>query len=645
MTGKDFFTKYQQKYNKLIISGHKIAALKVIDNALHAASKRQVEDIILAKLFSARGKLYYDLTNHSMALDSYFKALHLVKDEIDKMTMNFFIANCYMGLKDTDNAVRLFTHLLEQNNSIKNREKFSIATNDMGGVIAGLVMCYAFQGRLDLANETIGQYFRPDQLKKLNPIALMDYYHAMGEVRICEKNYAKAEEDLAKSILIAEKHNFRDTILAGRVHLAQIEIIRNNYSKALEILNPMINKADEKYICLFVEICLLAGKICAYTGGMKRSERLLNRCKKYIKHSEPMWLFKLIKEQDELFRSPLSGPVTARNIARISSEENIPFEPVQIIGQNEELVKVLAAAAQIAKTDLPVLINGETGTGKELFARLMHYTSNRANNPFVPVNCGGLSETLLETELFGYKKGAFTGAFSDRKGIFEFARGGTIFLDECAEMPQSMQKDLLRILEEKKLRRVGDNNMIDIDVRIIFATNKNLKELIAQGRFREDLFFRINVFALNIPPLRLRKDDILALVTHFTKKLCKSGANVRIKPSVLRLFDSYDWPGNVRELENEIKRIVSMYNDVSVIDETMIGTHILQAENKAPVGQPPGAESLIPFREFERRFIVDALRRCNNNVSRTANAVSLSRVGLIKKMKRLGISVSREIKS
>lgn len=645
MNDKEFFGTYQAEYNGLIRANKKKAAMKVIDRALRAVAGRKVDNATLSKFYAAKGKLYYDLTNHSMALDCYFKALHLVKEEVDKIAINFYIANCYMGLKDADNAIRLFTWLLEQNKDVKNRRKLSFATNDMGGVIAGLIMCYAFQGKISMAREIISRYFRTEQLKTLNKIALMDYYHAMGEVEMCEKDYEKAEENFRQSMMLAAQIGFRDAILAAQIHLAEIEIVKNNPQKALNGLLPFINKEDEKYICLFIEICLLAGKIYAYLGNAASSEKLMNKCRTYIKNAEPVWLFKLIKEQDELFKLPLTGPASTGNIVRISQDRSGFFEPAQIIGQNEELLKALATAVKIAKTDLPVLLDGETGTGKELFARLLHYKSDRVNGPFVPVNCAGLSESLLESELFGYKKGAFTGAFTDRKGIFEFAAGGTIFLDECAEMPQSMQKDLLRIIEDKKLRRVGDTALIDIDVRIIFATNKSLKDLVAQGKFREDLFYRINIFTLNIPPLRLRKDDIPLLVAYLLRKMQRPGIDVQVAKPVMRAFMAYNWPGNVRELENEIKRIVGINKDCNVIDETMVSRHVVQYDAGNDVMPRSRSSAPLAFREFEKRFIVDALGKCGNNISRTAKAIAVSRVGLIKKMKRLGIAVSREIKS
>ena len=222
---------------------------------------------------------------------------------------------------------------------------------------------------------------------------------------------------------------------------------------------------------------------------------------------------------------------------------------------------------QVTDSDVPVLIQGESGTGKELIARALHFNSKRKDHPFVSENCSAIPETLLESEFFGYEKGAFTGADQDKPGLFEIANGGTLFLDEISEMNLDMQAKLLRVLQEGEIRRVGGKKTIRVDVRLISACNRDLAEEVRKKRFRSDLFYRINVITIELPPLRERKEDIPLLVEHFLQRGAKKiGRKKRISPRALEYLMEYDWPGNVRELENEIERAMVLAEDVITPD-------------------------------------------------------------------------------
>ena len=250
-----------------------------------------------------------------------------------------------------------------------------------------------------------------------------------------------------------------------------------------------------------------------------------------------------------------------------------------IVGRSSRMQKVFSLIERVAKTNSTVLIFGESGTGKELIARALHYESPRAKNRFLSINCGALPETLLESELFGHTRGAFTGAVRDKKGLFQEAAGGTLFLDEIGEMTLAMQVKLLRALQERKIRRVGDNREIDIDVRIITATNRDLKEMISTGTFREDLYYRINVIPIQLPPLRQRTGDIPLLVDFFINKY---GEEMSIEPpkvsaEAMKNLESYRWPGNVRELENAIERALALC-DGSIISSEDIPMHLAMRE-------------------------------------------------------------------
>ncbi len=231
-----------------------------------------------------------------------------------------------------------------------------------------------------------------------------------------------------------------------------------------------------------------------------------------------------------------------------------------IIGRSPRMQAIFSLVERVARTSSTVLISGESGTGKELIARAIHYTSPRATHRFLSINCGAMPENLLESELFGHERGAFTGAVRDKKGLFQEATRGTLFLDEISEMSLTMQVKLLRALQEKLVRRVGGNTEEAVDVRILAATNQNLPERIARGDFREDLYYRINVIPIDVPPLRARREDIPLLVDHFLTKFCEAlGVQVkRISAEAMRLLESYTWPGNVRELENIVERAVAL---------------------------------------------------------------------------------------
>lgn len=302
-----------------------------------------------------------------------------------------------------------------------------------------------------------------------------------------------------------------------------------------------------------------------------------------------------------------------------------------IIGQSAEIREVLGRIVRIAPTDATVLITGESGTGKELVARAIHANSLRAERPFVSINCAALTETLLESELFGHVRGAFTGAVQTRKGLFEEANGGTFFFDEIAETPPSLQAKLLRAIQEGEIRRLGDNKPINVDARIIAATNQDLRSLIEEKRFREDLYYRLNVARFELPPLRERKEDIAPIVESFLEKYGKKmGRRAKLGSGVMEYLHSYDFPGNIRELENLIEQGVALAQDGQV-----------QLSDIAPSSNGNGGalhqrQSLAELvQEVERNAIIRALRQVEGNKERAAEILGLSPTTLWRKMKRL----------
>jgi DNA-binding NtrC family response regulator len=297
-----------------------------------------------------------------------------------------------------------------------------------------------------------------------------------------------------------------------------------------------------------------------------------------------------------------------------------------ILGESSVMLKVYRSIEKAASTSATVLITGESGTGKELVARAIHYGSKRASAPFVPVNCGGIPETLLESELFGYIKGAFTGAVETRAGFFQTADGGTIFLDEIADTTQNMQVKLLRVLQEKEVTMVGASRSYKVDVRISAASNKDLQALVAKSAFREDLFFRLNVITIEMPPLRARGADILLLVNHFTKKFAaEMGKPIpKFSDEALQILRNYYWPGNVRELQNVIQRMVVMTDGEVVEPPDLPSLMRFSALRKA------GFDRTLA--EVEAEYIRNVLESVDNNRTRAAEILGIDRKTLRSKM-------------
>jgi len=315
-----------------------------------------------------------------------------------------------------------------------------------------------------------------------------------------------------------------------------------------------------------------------------------------------------------------------------------------LIGNHPKIVEIFEMVQHLSHTDANVLIRGESGSGKGLIAKAIHYFSSRHHGPFVKVSCAVLSEGVLESELFGHERGAFTGAYVRRKGRFEIADGGTIFLDEVGEISPNIQVKLLRVLQDREFERVGGNRTLKVDVRFIAATHRDLREEATQGRFREDLFYRLNVISISIPPLRERVSDIPELVQYFiARDLRPDHSPNTISSAALKALMSYSWPGNVRELENVIMRATALAPG-NTIDIIHLPHETTQIENCDPLLK----NDFIPFlplrearRQFERQFIEAALRRNAANISRTAREIRIARRNLQEKIRQLSVDIDR----
>lgn len=322
----------------------------------------------------------------------------------------------------------------------------------------------------------------------------------------------------------------------------------------------------------------------------------------------------------------------------LDSEKKAKYNFNSLMGKSMKFKQVVNFAQRAAKGDSSILITGESGTGKELFAQAIHNGSKRALKPFVKVNCAAIPAELFESEMFGYEEGAFTGAKkSGLKGKFEIANGGTILLDEIGDLPLSMQVKLLRVLQEREIMRVGGSEVININVRVIAATNKSLQELIDQGKFREDLYYRLNVIHLNLPPLRERIEDIDLLADNLRVKLCnKYGIySEGISKEALEHLKNYDWPGNVRQLENVIERAINLLDTELLISSKHLPEKIIKTKSKKYNMDTNGLKDVVD--EMEKEIIVSTLEKTKGNKNEAAKILGLSRAGLYKKIKRLGL--------
>jgi Nif-specific regulatory protein len=395
-----------------------------------------------------------------------------------------------------------------------------------------------------------------------------------------------------------------------------------------------INKSNISYICIPIKLgeevigTLSADRLFEETISLEEDVRLLTI------------ITSLIARAVQLRQSAMEEKrhLVEEN-QRLLEELKERFQPQHIIGKSRAMQDVYRLVARVAKSETNILIRGESGTGKELIAHAIHYNSLRAKNPFIKVNCAALPESIIESELFGHEKGAFTGAISTRKGRFELADGGTLFLDEIGDITPATQIKLLRVLQEREFERVGGMTTIKTNVRVIVATNRNLEELIQQEKFREDLYYRINVFPIHVPPLRERKTDITLLADHFIKKYSQTNNKEikRISTPAIDMLMAYHWPGNVRELENCIERAV-----ILSIDGVIHGHHLpptLQTAEASNTSHSGDLKEAVD--NFERELICDALKSSRGNMAEAARNLGITERIIGLRVKKFDIDPGR----
>jgi Nif-specific regulatory protein len=400
-----------------------------------------------------------------------------------------------------------------------------------------------------------------------------------------------------------------------------------------------LKKKDVSFICVPIKLeketigALSADRLFDEPVSFKEDERLLTIIASMIAQA-----VKLRRSVQEDRQSLLDEN------ARLHAELKERFKPSNIVGNSKPMQAVYELIAKVCKSDTTVLIRGETGTGKELVAHAVHYNSPRASGPFIVVNCAALPENLIDSELFGHERGAFTGAVAERKGRFETVDGGTIFLDEVGDLPLATQVKLLRVLQEGAFERLGGNVPIKVNIRVLAATNRDLEELVKQEKFREDLYYRLNVFPVLLPPLRERKEDILLLADHFVEKYGKAMDKPlrRISTPAIDMLMSYHWPGNVRELENSLERAVVLSDD-GVIHSYHLPPTLQTAEASGTI-HVGSLQSALDKVEYE--MIVDALKSFNGNMAKAAKNLGITErmIGLRLKKHHIDAKQYRAVK-
>jgi two-component system nitrogen regulation response regulator NtrX len=418
-------------------------------------------------------------------------------------------------------------------------------------------------------------------------------------------------DNAAKALELAKSQNFdlifSDVVMPGKDGLALLEEMR-----AQGVTTPVVMMSGQAHI----EMAVRATKL----GALDFLEKPVSTDKLLLTVDNVLKLQRLESENRQLRQ-------------RLGKHE--------IVWSGETMKKLMAQIERVAASETRVCILGETGTGKELVARTLHERSSRATGPFITLNCAAVPAELIESELFGHEKGSFTGAAGRHVGKFEQAEGGTIFLDEIGDMPVPMQAKLLRVLEEGEVERIGGDKPVRVDVRVVVATHRNLESLVHEGKFRQDLFHRVYVFPVVLPPLRERTEDIPALIEHFARQVCAQNnwKPIPFSPQAIQVLQSYPWPGNVRELRNTIERLMLMATDGSVTEETVALT-LPQASSSGGTALFASSGPLADrVQQYEREVILAELKRNQNHITNTAKALGLERSHLYKKAEQVGIDL------
>jgi transcriptional regulator with PAS, ATPase and Fis domain len=611
-------------------------------------------------LYSRLGSAYFFLGEYSRSLDIFYKAyLMAFKHHLPPSSIafaSFGMGYNFLFMKNINEALIQFLKTEEyyakygENSLPMDKDNHLINLINLGH-------CYLYKNELDKVDEIVCKKFPLTQ--PIFPNVLIEYYDLKGKYSMAVREYDSARESFKKRVELSKQVNSADTALESKVLIATIELLEGNLHEAIKELNILLNDARRlKINSIICEIGLLLNKCYTIKNMPIKALTTERQIKPILNKVDITWFYEKTKEFENLSKQlqMIYGKIKADSqtypeilkstLSRYYEKDK--NKNTVIIGESGKMKEIYHLVERIASTDLPVLIQGETGTGKELIAHTIHLMSSRRNSQWLAVNCGSLTESLLENELFGHTKGAFTDAHEAKKGYIELASEGTLFFDEISEMSPNMQQKLLRILEEKFVWPLGAENPIRINTRFIFASNQNIEELVRQKRFREDLYYRINTIVITLPPLRDRKDDIPLLINHFLEKyaskspippLAKGGRgdlSIEISPNALAFLQGYSWPGNIRELENEIKRICTLYQGIDTITSGMLSDQIRKYDSGVLItGKKLTLKELKD--KYERRIITETLKDYKGNITDVAQRLGCHRFQLYRRIKQLRI--------
>jgi len=482
-------------------------------------------------------------------------------------------------------------------------------------------------------------------LKELEPVSAGSlWFKKNGQIQ-CVESFGKAASQIKGRTLNSDEG------IVGWVVANKIYTFAESYKdgRHASYVEEEVGFESKTILCF----PLVAGRRCFGAVEIidsRHSKEELRVDKKYLN---------LLQEIIDIASIALSNAINHHNLIEDNEEKekqnqllkerlNLFERPENIIGESKALQEIFYLVNKYAPSPYNVLIYGESGTGKELIAKAIHDRSKRKDEPFVAENCAAIPETLLESELFGFMKGAFTDAKQNKKGLFLVANGGTLFLDEIGSMPSALQTKILRVIQDGKVKPLGSTKDFEVDVRIIAASNQDLKKAVEENIFRDDLFYRLNVLPIHLPPLRERKEDIPLLLKFFLERECKViNINLkRVSKGVLDVFSDYHWPGNIRELENLVRQLIVTAGNKSVISENDLPDYLFLAkrqpgsEDRNPGGELGSrilSQGIVPWDDFLRQYITGVLEECRWNVTRAAKCLKLNRSTLFSKMRKLGI--------
>ncbi len=614
-----------------------------------------------ARIYNGIGVIHYHKSEYPEAEQQFNRALEVLSNVPDDDSLGLVyknLGNVYYVQGRLNDALKFYEQSLSLGKRIGDVFIQAKVYNNLG-------TCYKQRNELSKAIEC---YQKSLELKeRIGDVAgLAPSYCNLGMLYVRKKDFAKAIEFCQRGVEFAEQVGNLSRVAQSYINLGEVYAWQKNFERAIDAYQKSLQLAEGigdvrvvaiLYVDLAEAYCGDGNSNAAYEYYIRvmeilkaveipevraQSHYVLSLIHSQQEHwedaieelNQASGIFEEIRDQRgvEISQEELGKAFLTQMNQKLAIQQELNSGRAQLVGRSKKFAEIGTILAKVAKEDAPILILGETGTGKSLLARFIHQSSNRKNGPWVEIDCGTLSENLLESELFGHERGAFTGAFSAKPGKFELADHGTIFLDEIGNMSPELQTKLLRVLQEQEFERVGGTKTLKTDVRVIVATNKDLERLVKEGKFREDLYYRINVVSIPIPHLREREEDISLLAEHFVAKYSEEYSKkptLTISDEVLDILLEYSWPGNIRQLENVIRMAVLMTNSNVIHPEHL--PEMLRPKEKF---ESPDVSVGMTLEDMEKQLILKTLQQTNYNVTKSAKMLGISRRTLQNKMKK-----------